>query len=580
MAEGRWGGRYRGIAGRVARRRLLYGAIAFSGSAAFLAACGGSEDKPATGGSTSASPGAGSGGAGGATSATAAVQETPKPGGTIRSATITQAPHFSPFHPGADPSYVNFWRRVGGYYEPLWNFKSVAAAGANPADRMILRLAEKVEQPDETTYIVKLGAANFHNREPANGRKVTAEDIKANIDFLAKPPASGGSFLQSGKDMRSVTAVDESTVRFETFGPRAFFYEAGGSVSPTGRPVVPKEMLDEERLKRSIPVGTGPYEYKSHSQGSIEEVKRFDGYRLKPQPYIDEKKLTFVPDNAAIEAAFRSGQIDGIGFSDIKQRDSVKKDLGARIGTKSFVTTSGMCLMVNVNRAPWNDIRVREAMYRALDVDRVINVVFFGDQQRSWYFSPASITRNPVPFDKVKPFVDYNPKKAADLLKASGIDLSKEYEFMVPVETQTWVDAGKLFAEDLAAVGLKTRVNPVVRNIYLQRGGPKPGDFDITMSVFLDYQYMKTKSGTFWDSSSLQDPEIDAIVEKIEQTVDPKARDVLWEDVQMMLARKYSNLMPLIVSNAHYGWYSYVKGYDDAFDYFTNWQDKLWIDKA
>jgi len=39
------------------------------------------------------------------------------------------------------------------------------------------------------------------------------------------PPASGGSFIQSGKDLKSVTAVDDQTLRFELFGPRAFFFE-------------------------------------------------------------------------------------------------------------------------------------------------------------------------------------------------------------------------------------------------------------------------------------------------------------------------------------------------------------------
>ena len=78
-----------------------------------------------------------------------------------------------------------------------------------------------------------------------------------------------------------------------------------------------------------------------------------------------------------------SGQIDGIGFNDIKQRDSVKKDLGARIGNKSFVTTSGMCLMVNMNRPPWNDIRVREAIALAVENVRFGRGGPFGARNRA-----------------------------------------------------------------------------------------------------------------------------------------------------------------------------------------------------
>jgi peptide/nickel transport system substrate-binding protein len=548
---------------RYGRRRIVGAGFAAAGAAAFLAACGGDDTDETQGSSTQQAAG----------TAAAQQQETPKPGGQLREATITQAPHFSPFHPGADPSIVNFWRRDFGYYEPMWGFKTAELTG----DLLNLRAASGYEQVDPTTVVAKLHPAKFHNRPPGNGRDLVAEDVVAMIEFLKSPPANGGSFIQSGKDLKSVTAIDAQTVRFETFGPRAFFFEEGGGQ----RLIPPREMLDEQSLKQQIPVGTGPYEYKSHVQGSTEEIKKFEGFRVKELPYITEKKLTFVPDIASMEAAFRSGQIDTInyeGITNIKTRDTLQRDLGNKIVIKTNPSTSGMALVVNVNRKPWDDIRVREAIYRAIDVDKVINTVYFGDAQRCWYFSKAATTRFPLGPEPVMQYISYDPKKAADLLKASGIDLNKEYEFMLPVEAQTWVDSGRLMAEDLAAVGLKTRLNPVVRNIYLQRAGPKPGDFDISMSVLLDYIYAQTSSGTFWDSTSLQDPEVDAIVERIKETVDAEQREKLSHDFELMLARKHSNLIPIQSGNWHYGWYSYVKGYD--FGYQPAWyQRDRWLDK-
>ncbi|MGH2600819.1 MAG: ABC transporter substrate-binding protein [Dehalococcoidia bacterium] len=547
MTQG-YGSRPRGR--RVGRRTVL-GAGAVAGATAFLAACSGGSASNQQG-SSSAGPDTGG--------TTAASEGTPKPGGQLREATITQAPHFSPYHPGADPSIVNFWRRDFGYYEPLWGLKTADLTGS----LVDLRAAASYEQPDPATVIATMHPVKFHNRPPANGRDLVAEDVVAMVDFLKVPPASGGAFIQSGKDLKSVSAVDAQTVRFETFGPRAFFFEEGGGQ----RPIVPREMLDEKTLKETTPVGSGPYQYKTHTQGSVEEVTRFEGFRVPELPYITERKLTFVPDVAAMEAAFRSGQIDLInyeGITNIKQKEALERDLGSRIMVKTNPSTSGMALVVNVNRAPWNDIRVREAIYRAIDIDRVLNVVYFGDGERSWYFSKARTTRFPLGPEPVQQYIGYDPKKAADLLKQSGIDLTKEYEFMVPVEAKEWVDAGRLMAEDLAAVGLKTRVNPVVRNIYLQRAGPKPGDFDITMSVMLDYEYAQTNSGTFWDSTSLQDPEVDAIIGRIKETVDDTQREQLSHEFETMLARKYSNFIPVMSGNWHYAWYSSLKGFDSAY---------------
>jgi peptide/nickel transport system substrate-binding protein len=222
---------------------------------------------------------------------------------------------------------------------------------------------------------------------------------------------------------------------------------------------------------------------------------------------------------------------------------------------------------------------VREAIYRAIDIDRVMNTVFFGDAERSWYFSKARFERTPLGPEPVKQFIDMDPKKATDLLRAAGIDPNREYEFMVPVEAQTWVDSARLMAEDLQRVGLKTRINPVVRNIYLQRAGPKPGDFDISMSVMLDYQYAQTESGTFWNSTSLQDPEVDAIVTRITETVNPQERQKLSHEFETMLARKYSNFVPILTTMLHYGWYSQLKGVDADYNPYNGPQLKRWLDR-
>ena len=548
----------RGGARRLGRRTAVRTGLAAAGATAFLVACGGdSNNNEGTSGAQTAVSG----------TAAAAAEGAPKPGGQLREATITQAPHFSPFHPGADPSYINFWRREWGYYDTLWKLKDI-----KESDKMDLLLATGLEQPDNLTVIAKMKQSKFHNRPPANGRDVSAEDIAATVMFLTKPPASGGAYLQS-RDFKAATAVDPLTVRFEGNKPYSLWQEVFSPV------IVPKEMLDEQTLKQTIPVGSGPYEYKTHQQGSTEEIKKVEGYRQQGLPYIAEKKLTFVPDEAAIEAAFRSNQIEGIGFNNIKQRDQIVKDLGNKVTIKDIPSNSGMALVLNVNRPPWNDIRAREAIYRAVDVDRVINTVYFGDAERTWYFSKASYSRSPLGPEPVKDLISYDPKKAADLVKAAGIDPNKEFEFMVPVEDQKWVDSGRLMAEDLAKVGIKTRVNPVVRNIYLQRGGPKPGDFDITMSVLLSYQYARTNSGTFWDSTSLQDPEVDALIERIYETVDVKQRDQLSQEFERMLARKYSNLVPILSAIDHYGWYSYLKGYNDQYLPYR-YQITRWLDKV
>jgi len=434
------------------------------------------------------------------------------------------------------------------------------------------------EQPDPTTVIVKLTPSRFHDRAPANGREVTADDVVETVRFLSKPPASGGQFLQSGKDLKSVTATDLSSVRFEMFGPRAFFYEELQGGIDLGKPIVPKEMLDEKTLKEAIPVGSGPYEYLRHTQGSSEAMRSFDSYRVNEQPYITERTVVFLPDAAAIEVGFRGNQIDTIRFAGVKQKDAVTRDLGDRIETKTLPSATGMALVANINRAPWNDIRAREALHRGIDIDRIISTVFFDDAVRTWYFSRARFDRSPLGPDALQPYIAYDPRRAANLLKAAGVDTSEEYEFVVPVEAPTWVDSARLIAEDLGKLGLKLRINPVVRNIYLQRAGPQPGDFDLTMSLLQDYANATSNSGTYWNSTSLRDPEIDALVTRIVETVDNQRRAVLSHEFETMLASKYANFVPILSAVWHYGWYARVKGVGPEFHPSQGLQAGRWIE--
>jgi len=569
---------------RVSRRSLIRGAGigAFGLAGAALIGCGGSDDAPA--GPTTAPPTGGTA----APTATEVPADAIKRGGIYRDSTITVAPHFSPFHPGADPSYVNTWRRTN-YYDSMWELRQTP----DPERQVRANLAESIEYVDDTTVVVKLHRANFHNQPASqsnnavNGRQLTAEDVAARYAFVKEPPASSNPFVQENL---TVTALDDLTVEFTMTEPFAFFFEANGALGATRAYEVPQEMLDETILKEHIPIGTGPFMYKSHQLGSREELVRNPDYWRDDVPYIDGRTLTFIPDSAAGEAAFRSGQLEDLAFSDVRQRDAVVRDMSDRVRDIEYPSTSGMALIANIRRDPWKDERVRRALHRAINFDRINNVVYFGSASPAWYFSQARPERFPLGRDAVNDLVGYDPAEARRLLdaaKADGAYDGREIEFMLPVEAQTWVDSGALIAEDMQDVGFNVRTFTEVRNVYLQLAGPKdlqdmtrPADFDLTMSVFLDYQYQQTNSGAFWNNNALEDPEVDAIVDQIETTVDTVARAELSNRFERMLAEKAANFVPILSGTLYHGYLATVQGVDHELSQSgkTGQQIGLWLD--
>src|SRR5205807_3167255 len=131
-------------------------------------------------------------------------------------------------------------------------------------------------------------------------------------------------------------------------------------------------------------VGSGPYELVDYQLGVRYLYRRFGGYHeaAKGMPYIDERQVTVLTDAAAQESAFRSGQVDLFGDAGGIQpptlADTLKRDMGGRVQVDSYLNLSMLSWNANVTKPPWNDPRVREAMYRVINRDQYLNLLDLG----------------------------------------------------------------------------------------------------------------------------------------------------------------------------------------------------------
>jgi len=532
---------------------------------ALAAACGGSSEQRAT-------PAA-QGTAAPITAATATTEQ-PKPGGVYTNIDNVAATHRSPYHSGFEASQVRPFFQ--DYYDVLW------AKRLTGPDPIKLELAESYEQADPTHVVVKIKKGTFfHNRAPANGREVTAEDIAQDIAFMrdVNGKANYGTTFIRGDLTGAPQVVDPYTLRFETKGPRAYFFDS----DQVAVSIVPKEMLNEQTLKESIQVGSGPWEFKEERQNSSYEAKRFENYRVKGKPYPDGVRLTIVPDNAAMEAAFRSGQTSRLRFTGVRDRDAVVKDLGKEIYVNAQPAYNVVGLVLNIFRKEWQDVRVREAIWKAVDRERLINVVQFGDGFLDGYI-PGDFKELGLQLPEIKPYMTLDRTKARQLLTAAGFDFNKEYVMPLPVEAQFYVDSGRLIAEDLLALGIKTRLEPIPRTLFIQRVGSEPGEFDISLWPFQgsnirqQMRLLHSKEGAFQECFSLNDPEIDALIEKHEQELNYQEWLKVGQQIQRLQFQRWANWIPTYDYNNYIAHYNFIKGMD-----FTpgarNYQINRWVNK-
>jgi len=572
MAEDYWAGLRR----RQIQRRKFLKASAGAGialAASSLIACGGDGDKPSTA-STSAgesAPGA------------AAIPSlgTPKAGGIMQLTDAVVPTHHSPYHSGNEASVIRpFWQT---FYDVLWTKQ---ASGSNP---VIMQFADSVEQVDPTRVTVKLKkGVLFQNLPPVNGREVTAEDVVQDMQFIQDTKNNANlnnTFIRGDLD-GPPTAIDSYTLSFKTKGPRAYFFDT----DQVAVSIVPKEMLNESTLRQSTQVGSGPWQFKAESQGSTYEAQRFPNYRVKGKPYMDGIRETIIPDKSSQEAAFRSGQVHQYAFTDIRNRDAVIKDLGKQIYVYTTKGLGNVGLVLNIFRKEFQDIRVREAIWRSIDRQRLINVVGFGDGSLSGYFPYAYDFALPAKEAEANQALDLT--KAKQLLSAAAFPLDKTYEMPLPVEAQFYVDAGRLMAEDLGKAGIKTNLAPITRTLYIQKVGAEPGDFDISMWPFQgtnarqQFRLLHTKEGSFQETMSLNDTEIDALIEKSEQLLDHAQFVTTAQQIQRLQFQRFSNWVPTYSSSSHTGIWAVVRGVEFGEQYVPSasgghvYQLDRWLDKT
>lgn len=359
------------------RRALILG-MSMGSAQAFLAACGGGAapaDAPASG--EEEAP---------AAEATSAPEPTatpepsgPKTGGEVTWALSQDPVNLIPF--GA----VNTSNHHGKefMYDSLLEWDKDLLV--QPA------LAESWDAPDEKTWIFNLRqGVKFHD-----GSDVTAEDVVYSIELQRDPPEPGSvaSFYPA---IESVEAVDEHTVKFNMTGPDPTVegYLAWGRYSA----IIPKDAYDKWNLVTEG-IGTGPFKLVEFVPNDRVVYEKNPDFWKEGLPYIDKLTLKVLPDESGRVAALRSGEIHGCTITADTAR-TLENDPDITILKGLFSAPRVLQFTLKGEGKPWEDIRVRQAISKAIDRDVIIANVFGGEAVYSgpvppgygdWFIPPEEL---------------------------------------------------------------------------------------------------------------------------------------------------------------------------------------------
>ena len=284
-----------------------------------------------------------------------------------------------------------------------------------------LELAEEMNWLDDVTLEVKLRqGVLFHD-----GTEMTADDvvytferiINENAIEYPEPHTSPRKGLIA--PLVSVDKVDDYTVKMNFSGPWPPAMQL-----IVHQQIVPKAYLEQVGTEGFIanPIGTGPFKFVSVQPGYTEVVmERFDDYYggapdLEPVGPACVQKAVFrvIPEASTRVAALLAGEVDIIQAVPPELVDTLSQTPGIQV--KSAPGTQPKWMEMNVNKPPFDNVSVRQAMNYAVDKQLIIDEIYGG--RAVALPGPLSPYNNFVN-KSLEPY-PYDPDKALSLLEEAG----------------------------------------------------------------------------------------------------------------------------------------------------------------
>ena len=477
-----------------------------------------------------------------------------KRGGTLRVG-HAGAGKAESFNPGRGGSFIDTSRQYN-LFDPLVRVRPDLSYAPGLALRW-------THNKNSTVWDIHLRpGVTFHN-----GKPFTADDLIYTLRSMGNP-SHVGHFAVVNVRLRDLKKINRLTVRVPLKSPDAQLF--GSFVN--GNTVV----IQDGEKDFSKPVGTGPFVFGSFTPGQRSHCTRNPNYWEKGKPYVDAWEDITIDDPQARLNALLGGQIDAMSSLDYNQARAHQRK--GDIHVVNAPSPSMHCIYMAVDKAPFNDNRVRQAFRLIPDRKALINGAIAG------YGTVGNdLFGRGYPYFAEMPVRPHDPERAKAMLKAAGAEGLK-----VTLHTSDavpgFVEAATLFAQQAKAAGVTVTVKKEPASQYFDTSTlythlDFAQDFWAAGSVGAWYQ-LAVESHAVWNETHWRDKSYDALIRKAQGAPNARTANRLWRQVQKV---QYDQGGYIIWTNVNIvdAAAKYVKGVrPSSFTALGGWNYRsFWLDK-
>jgi peptide/nickel transport system substrate-binding protein len=522
----------------------------------------------------------GSGGGAPATAVAAASTPPPKRGGTIRTSGTGGHRHFD-VHDSGSMTSASYQYVIA--FSGLLKFKHGPDVKP-PAWIPVADLAESWEQPDDLTYVFKLRrGVRFHNIAPVNGRELVADDVVFSYNRQRDLKVNSAPLV----NVLKLETPDKFTLKVTLDRPNSDLFV---NLADDYCRIVAHEVVDQKGdLKQGPVIGTGPWIVDKVDFATYDYLVRNPDYFLKELPYADRIELNHIADYSNIVSAFRARELDLVG-SGMTPRDYETIIKAAPEIKTTWIphARSGDEIGFNTAKPPFDDVRVRQAVLKALDFQVVIDTIWIKRAELTTGVPLPDETTWKLSQEELQRLFKRDVEGARRLLREAGLERGFEAEciFVPMLLGGVYQAEAEIFQQQLREVGITLNLKPMELSafnpvqlrgdyqIHVHNQGSRPA----TNGDLLGRYHSKGPANL----TKFSDPKLDDLIEK--QAVlsrDPEGRKKLLIDIQRYVVDRAFKIGICSGQQPTMFW-PYVKNYWPVANTSTNsldqWTD-IWLDK-
>ena len=406
-----------------------------------------------------------------------------------------------------------------------------------------------------------------------DGAAFTAEDVLFSYQRASSEASDTSSWFAPVSD---VIVVDDFTVDIMTTAPNPIFPDSianwmimdSGWAEANGTARPDKEQGNYATLNAN---GTGAFRLVERQPGLTTVLEPFDGWWGEVEHNITRAEFTPIQNPATAVAALLSGDVDMINPVPIQDAARLAESDGVQViqGIEARVIMLGFAhdheaLKYGTNQGdpnPFQDVRVREAVARAINVPAILQTIMRGNAEpASQLVSPAM--RGYTPSLAARP--EYDLDTARSLLADAGY--AEGFGFGLRCPNDRYLNDESVcqsIVSMLAQIGLTAELDAMpVRNYWPELRednfdmyllGWSPGTFDAEHPIrFLASTPNEEKRLGSWNFGAYSNARVDELLPMVQSEIDETARQAMLDEVAGILQDEHA-YVPMYVQPLLWG---------------------------